>query len=227
MVVVFERLYYSFNQIVIRRLNKMTIGEKILKLRTKDGLSQGTLAEFLDVSRQSISKWETGQAKPDVDKIVKLSEIFHVTVDYLVKDNDNLEDEQEIPAYEQNIITNEVEKDRDKIPGYFLMAVGLLLVGISFIFTVYAALLGIIVLIIGIEWLVVKNNLSLVIAWTIFLISVCIINPWTTSVGNTKWLIQAIMVGKFTAGIVIGIIQRVYGIILLFVTIKRVINHIK
>ncbi|MDF2609674.1 MAG: transcriptional regulator, family [Lachnospiraceae bacterium] len=205
----------------------MTIGEKILKLRTKDGLSQGTLAEFLDVSRQSISKWETGQAKPDVDKIVKLSEIFHVTVDYLVKDNDNLEDEQEIPAYEQNIITNEVEKDRDKIPGYFLMAVGLLLVGISFIFTVYAALLGIIVLIIGIEWLVVKNNLSLVIAWTIFLISVCIINPWTTSVGNTKWLIQAIMVGKFTAGIVIGIIQRVYGIILLFVTIKRVINHIK
>lgn len=200
----------------------MTIGEKILKLRTKNGLSQGSLAEFVDVSRQSISKWETGQAKPDVDKIVKLSEIFHVTVDYLVKDNDNLEDEQEIPAYEQKITTNEVEKDRDKIRGYILMAVGLLLVGISFIFTVYAALLGIIVLIIGIEWLVVKNNLPLVIAWTIFLYFVCIFNPWTSTVGTTRGIIHTIMSGTFSFSIVIGIIQRVYGVILLFVTIKKI-----
>ncbi|MHB1150750.1 MAG: helix-turn-helix domain-containing protein [Eubacteriales bacterium] len=199
----------------------MTIGEKLYKLRTKNGLSQGSLAEFVDVSRQSISKWETGQAKPDVDKIVKLSEIFHVTVDYLVKDNDNLEDKQEVPAYEQKIFTNKVEKDRDRIPGYILMTVGLLLVGISF-FTVYAALLGIIVLIIGIEWLVVKNNLPLVIAWTIFLFFICIVNPWTSSVETTKGIIYTIMSGTFSFSIVIGIIQRVYGFILLFFTIKKI-----
>lgn len=201
----------------------MMIGEKIHKLRKKNGLSQGSLAEFVDVSRQSISKWETGQAKPDVDKIVKLSKIFHVTVDYLVKDNDNLEDEQEIPDYEQKININEVEKDRDKIFGYILIAVGLLLVGISFIFNMYAALLGIIVLIIGIEWLVVKNNLSLVIAWTIFLFFAGVFNPWTSSnVGTIKGIIHTIMSGTVSFSIVIGIIQRVYGAILLFVTIKQI-----
>ena len=54
----------------------MTIGEKIYKLRTERNLSQGELSELLDVSRQSVSKWENGAATPDLDKIIKLSEVF-------------------------------------------------------------------------------------------------------------------------------------------------------
>ena len=50
-------------------------------------MSQGDLAERLNVSRQSVSKWETGQAVPELDKIIKLSELFGVTTDYLLKDN--------------------------------------------------------------------------------------------------------------------------------------------
>ena len=63
----------------------MNLGETIYKYRTSKKLSQGDLAEMLDVSRQSISKWENNSATPDLDKIVKLSEIFGVTIDDLVK----------------------------------------------------------------------------------------------------------------------------------------------
>ena len=64
----------------------MNLGEKIYQLRTAKNLSQGDLAEALDVSRQSISKWETGSSVPELDKLIKLSEIFGVSLDELVLD---------------------------------------------------------------------------------------------------------------------------------------------
>jgi len=54
----------------------MSLGEKIYKLRTEKNLSQGDLADRLEVSRQSVSKWENNNAVPDLDKIIALSEIF-------------------------------------------------------------------------------------------------------------------------------------------------------
>lgn len=63
----------------------MTMGQRLLALRTQAGLSQEALAEQLEVSRQSISKWETDSSIPDLDKLVRLSEIFGVTLDELVK----------------------------------------------------------------------------------------------------------------------------------------------
>lgn len=63
----------------------MTMGQRLLALRTRAGLSQEALAERLGVSRQSISKWETDGSIPDLDRLVRLSEIFGVTLDELVK----------------------------------------------------------------------------------------------------------------------------------------------
>lgn len=63
----------------------MSLGETIYKLRTEKNLSQGDLAERLEVSRQSVSKWENDSAVPDLAKIVKLSEVFDVSIDELVK----------------------------------------------------------------------------------------------------------------------------------------------
>lgn len=60
------------------------VGENICRLRNGRGMSQGDLAEALDVSRQSISKWETGAAVPELEKLVKLSKLFGVTLDELV-----------------------------------------------------------------------------------------------------------------------------------------------
>lgn len=64
----------------------MTLGQRICKLRTERNLSQGDLAEALEVSRQSISKWETDSSVPELDKLVKLSELFEISLDELVRD---------------------------------------------------------------------------------------------------------------------------------------------
>ena len=63
----------------------MTLGENICRLRTEKGMSQGDLADLLEVSRQSVSKWETGSSVPELDKLVKLSGLFGVGLDELVK----------------------------------------------------------------------------------------------------------------------------------------------
>ena len=65
----------------------MTIGEKIQELRIQRGLTQERLAEMLEVSRQSVSKWELGQAIPDVEKIIRMSELFDVSTDTLLLRN--------------------------------------------------------------------------------------------------------------------------------------------
>ena len=64
----------------------MILADKIILLRKKMGWSQEQLAEQLDISRQSVSKWESGASIPDLDKIVKLSKLFGVSTDYLLKD---------------------------------------------------------------------------------------------------------------------------------------------
>lgn len=64
----------------------MILADKIIKLRKQNGWSQEELASQLGVSRQSVSKWEGAQSVPDLNKILKLGEIFHVSTDYLLKD---------------------------------------------------------------------------------------------------------------------------------------------
>ena len=85
----------------------MILADKIINLRKKNGWSQEELAEKLGVTRQSISKYEGAQSIPDLDKILKLSEIFGVTTDYLIKDE--LEEEEYVPSQMQE---NESESDR-------------------------------------------------------------------------------------------------------------------
>lgn len=63
----------------------MRLGQKITELRKKNNLSQESLAEKMNVSRQAVSKWESDQSIPDIEKIVSLSELFGVTTDYLLK----------------------------------------------------------------------------------------------------------------------------------------------
>ena len=85
----------------------MILADKIINLRKKNGWSQEELAEKLGVTRQSISKYEGAQSIPDLDKILKLSEIFGVTTDYLIKDE--LEEEEYASSQMQE---NESESDR-------------------------------------------------------------------------------------------------------------------
>lgn len=84
----------------------MILAEKIMSLRKRLGWSQEELAHRLGVSRQSVSKWESSSSIPDVTKIVQMSELFDVSVDYLLKDNP--EDEQNMPfaSFEAEAVTS-------------------------------------------------------------------------------------------------------------------------
>lgn len=66
----------------------MIFSEKLQLLRRSKGLTQEALAQALSVSRQAVAKWEAGQAFPDISNLIEISNLFHVTVDYLVREQD-------------------------------------------------------------------------------------------------------------------------------------------
>lgn len=76
----------------------MQLSENIYLLRTARGMSQGALAEALDVSRQSVSKWENASAVPELDKLMKMSDLFEVTLDELVYGIQKNPDEKTAPV---------------------------------------------------------------------------------------------------------------------------------
>ena len=67
----------------------MKFNEKLIKLRKEMGLSQEELGNKLNVARQTVSKWELGETTPEMDKLIKMSEIFNITLDELIKDKNN------------------------------------------------------------------------------------------------------------------------------------------
>ena len=68
----------------------MKFNEKLIKMRKEKGLSQEALGEKLDVARQTISKWELGETTPEMDKLVKLSELLEISLDELIKDDSEI-----------------------------------------------------------------------------------------------------------------------------------------
>ena len=77
----------------------MKLADKLFELRKEKGWSQEKLAEQINVSRQSISKWESGQALPELEKIVELSKIFQVTTDYLLLEDEKDRYYKEVKSY--------------------------------------------------------------------------------------------------------------------------------
>ena len=82
----------------------MKLAEKLFELRKEKGWSQEKLAEQINVSRQSISKWESGQVLPEIEKVIELSKIFQVTTDYLLLDENS----------EKSSTTVILKEDKDK-----------------------------------------------------------------------------------------------------------------
>ena len=78
----------------------MIFADKLIQLRKKSGWSQEELAEQMDVSRQSVSKWEGAQSVPDLEKMVRLSKLFGVSTDYLLKDE--IEEADGAPVEEES-----------------------------------------------------------------------------------------------------------------------------
>lgn len=70
----------------------MTLGEKLKQTRVERNLSQTDVAEYLNLTRQSISKWENNNGYPDLDNLVRLSEFYEVSIDELLKENQELKE---------------------------------------------------------------------------------------------------------------------------------------
>lgn len=147
------------------------IGTKISFCRKKAGLSQEALATRLNISRQAVSRWETGEAVPDTEKIVQLSRLFQVSTDYL------LLDEIEEPLTGQNpagIQTGPAKEKRKYLRIYFgkcLLVIGLIALAVILIGAgVYADSLN--------EWYTAwgRYGTALFKTWIIvpFLLSACI-----------------------------------------------------
>lgn len=113
----------------------MDFSEKLLILRKAKDLTQEQLAEKLDVSRQSVSKWESGQAIPELDKIIALSVIFDVTTDYLLKSSeiDDLSVKTEILEKQQQLMLIREQK-KQQILGCIMYLIAIYLI----FFAVYA-----------------------------------------------------------------------------------------
>lgn len=91
----------------------MNLSQRIQRLRKARGLSQDELAGQVGVSRQAVSKWESGQSTPDLDKIILLSDFFGVTTDYLLKGVDAAPAPAEAPGAPAQV---EVKRPFDPFP---------------------------------------------------------------------------------------------------------------
>ncbi len=111
--------------------DSMKINEKIYRLRKKLGWSQDELAEKLSVSRQSVSKWETGDSIPESAKLPEIAKIFSVSTDYLLDDS---KEEYIFPQTEESIDTSDkiVSKGESLFRNYgWILGVVLLLLGLQ------------------------------------------------------------------------------------------------
>lgn len=85
----------------------MTLDKKLARLRKKAGLSQAEASEKLDVSRQAVTKWETGQSRPSTENLQSLSKLYNVSLEYLLNEN-----EDELPAPSPMAPNAEGEQER-------------------------------------------------------------------------------------------------------------------
>ncbi|MDE6739841.1 MAG: helix-turn-helix domain-containing protein, partial [Lachnospiraceae bacterium] len=90
----------------------MNLSKKIYEMRKAHGLSQEQLAEKLGVSRQSVSKWESGESIPELERLVEISKVFNVTTDYLLKESevDELTIRTEMLERQQQSLLSEAKK---------------------------------------------------------------------------------------------------------------------
>lgn len=151
----------------------MKLGETIYRLRTEKNMSQGDLAEALDVSRQSVSKWENDAAVPELDKLVKMSQLFEVTLDELVSGN---------PAPMPYIPTNDAQNDslpKRIVAGMVLFVIALFVFLVAAISGNCAGGIALMIpfLMCSVACMLFKRHTAVWVCWALYLPLAIMINP--------------------------------------------------
>lgn len=163
----------------------MNLGENIYRLRTEKNLSQGDLAEVLEVSRQSVSKWENNSAVPDLEKLIKMAQIFGITIDELVTGHSKEDVVDTLPPQPQTPPQPQEESQQranvrqglsaQQILGIVLAVFGGLClivftaVGIFIGFWLFGLIISMPFILCGTICMVCKKNVGLKCAWAIFI----------------------------------------------------------
>lgn len=158
----------------------MTLGEKICTLRTGKGLSQEDLAQCLEVSRQSVSKWETGQSVPDLEKIIRLADLFGVSVDELVREGERPQPPQ--PETKVVYVKEKREWTAAQKLGICLLAAGGALTLLGLAYGGALPLVGVALLVLGLPLLLAKKHPWIALGWTCIALSLLVFNPYTSVV---------------------------------------------
>ena len=147
----------------------MQLGDRIYKLRTQKNMSQGELADALEVSRQSVSKWETNASVPELDKLVKLSELFGVSLDELVLDSKQPKCSSE-PEQKIIYVEKPASKSAQKYAGVVLLCFAALLFLMLALFgdVVAGLVLAAPFAACGLICLFVKKNAGLWCSWVVY-----------------------------------------------------------
>ena len=197
----------------------MNLGERIYQMRTTRNMSQGDLADKLNVSRQSISKWENNMSVPDLEKIVLLSNIFQVSLDELVKG----EEPSTVLVAEKPVNTS------NKIAGTILLCMAFLL---SLVFLLLSAEFALYILVLpflvsGIICFVVKKYTGLWCAWSVLFILDIIFRFMTGMFGvmniqQMRNMVIGLLTGSYSFGYIFIIIYLIIKIALVLITAKKV-----
>lgn len=124
----------------------MSFSQKLKTLRKREGLSQEKLAEELNVSRQAVSKWESGHSYPEIDKLIVLSDLFKISLDDLVKDkNEEYFNTDENEEYGESLVI-----------GGFLIGIAIGFATDNFMFGIFGGFIGL-----GLSYIItgVKNKM--------------------------------------------------------------------
>ncbi len=182
----------------------MNIGEKIYLLRTTANMSQGDLAEQLNVSRQSVSKWENNNSTPDIEKLILIADVFGITVDELVKsdttENTVNADSEKTFTHEQSSITETKSINKpSKSPKNRIHAIILLGLGITVLIGFFIFGLGIAGLIFSLPFFlcslvcfIAKKDVGFTCAWILVFIADMYIrlstgSSWSTIRLTSQW----------------------------------------
>lgn len=149
----------------------MTLGQNIARLRAERRLSQGELADALEVSRQSISKWETDASVPELEKLVKLSALFEVSLDELVKGERAESAEEKEEAEQKSYVLIERQPiTAQQVGGFVLLGISALIVILLLVLGAGAAglIFGAPFFICGLICLWCKRRAGLWCAWAVY-----------------------------------------------------------
>ena len=178
----------------------MTLGQNIARLRTQKNLSQGDLADALEVSRQSVSKWETDASIPELDKLLRLAELFGVTLDELVKGESaqpeaargEVPDKESAGAY--TAAPPAARRETRQIVGTILLCFGALIGILIMLFagTLAGFILALPLFVCGTICLTVRHRTGLWCAWVMYLMVELYLRyatglSWTTIFFTFRW----------------------------------------